>query len=55
MPQRPLEVSSECTGRSSHFLRHGTVSHQWMTTLHFCEKGVKLVPACIKMTCYKEM
>ena len=53
--QTSLVVSSECAGRPSHFLRHGMVSHQGVTTLHFCKKGVKLVPACIKTTCYKEM
>ena len=31
------------------------VSHQGVISLHFCEKGVKLVPECIKRTCYKEL
>jgi len=30
------------------------VSYQGVTHLHFCKKGVKLVPECIKRTCYKE-
>ena len=46
--QTSLEVSSECTGSPSHFLPHSTVSHQGVTTLHFCKKGVKLVPECIE-------
>ena len=32
----------------------GGVSHQGCH-LHFCKKGVKLVPDCIKRTCYKEL
>ena len=31
------------------------VSHQGMTHLNFCKKGVKLVSECIKRTCYKEL
>jgi hypothetical protein len=31
------------------------VSHQGVTPLHFCKKGAKLVPKCIKMMCFKEM
>ena len=31
------------------------VSHQGVTHLHFCKKGVKLVPKCIKRACYKEL
>ena len=31
------------------------VSHQGVTQLHFCLKGVKLVSECIKRTCYKEL
>ena len=31
------------------------VPHQGVTHLHFCKKGVKLVPECIKRTCYKEL
>ena len=40
--QTSLEVCSEGAGRPSHFLRHGMlgVSHQGVTPLHFCEKGV---------------
>jgi hypothetical protein len=26
-----------------------------VTPLHFCRKGVKLVPDCIKRMCYKEL
>ena len=31
------------------------VSHQVVTPLHFCQKGLKLVPECNKRTCYKEL
>ena len=31
------------------------VSHQGVTHLHFCKKGVKMVSECIKRTCYKEL
>jgi hypothetical protein len=31
------------------------VSHQGVTHLHFCKKGVKLASECIKRTCYKEL
>ena len=31
------------------------VSHQVVTHLHFCKKGVKLVSGCIKKMCYKEL
>jgi len=31
------------------------VSHQGVTHLHFCKKGVKLVSECIKRMCYKEL
>ena len=31
------------------------VSHQGLTTLRFCEKGVKLMPEYIKRICYKEL
>ena len=31
------------------------VSHQGVTHLHFCKKGMKLVSECIKRTCYKEL
>jgi len=58
--QTSLDEISESAGRPSHFLRHGLVGgrgkfHQGVTLLHFCEKGVKLVPECIKRTCYKEL
>ena len=33
----------------------GGVSHQGVTPLHICEKGVKLVPECMKRMCYKEL
>jgi len=49
------EECSEGAGRPSPFLRHGLagVSLQGVTRLNFCKKGVKLVPECIKRTCYK--
>jgi len=31
------------------------VSYQWVTHLHFCKKGVKLVSESIKRACYKEL
>jgi hypothetical protein len=31
------------------------VSHQGVTPLYFCEKGMKLVPECIKTMCFKEL
>jgi hypothetical protein len=31
------------------------VSHQGVTHLHVCKKGVKLVSECIKRTCYKPL
>jgi hypothetical protein len=31
------------------------VSHQGVTHLHVCKKGVKLVSECIKRTCYKAL
>jgi hypothetical protein len=31
------------------------VSHQGVTHLQFCKKGVKLVSECIKRTCHKEL
>jgi len=55
--QKSLEVHSEGGGRPSHFLRHGLVGgcpiREWH--LHFCKKGVKLVPDCIKRMGYKEL
>jgi hypothetical protein len=30
------------------------MSHQGVTHLHICKKGVNLVSKCIKRTCYKE-
>jgi hypothetical protein len=33
----------------------GGGSHQGGTPLHFCKKGVKLVPQCIKMMCFKDL
>ena len=31
------------------------ISHQWLTHLHFCKKGSKLVSKRIKWTSYKEL
>jgi hypothetical protein len=31
------------------------VSHQGVTPLHFCKKGVKLVSECMTRTCYKQL
>jgi hypothetical protein len=55
--QTSLEVSSEGAGRPSPFLHHGLVGvvPSGGDTSSFSEKGVKLVPECIKRTCYKEL
>jgi len=48
---------SEGAGRPSpsYVMVWWEVSHHGVTHLHFCKKGVKLVPECIKRTCYKEL
>ena len=55
--QTSNELRFEGTGRPSPFPRHGLVGGvpSGVTHLHFCEKGVKLVPECINRTCYKEL
>jgi len=55
--QTSLGVHSEGAGMPSPFLRQvwWEVSHQGVTHLHFCKKGVKLVPECFTRTCYKEL
>jgi len=40
---------------SSYVMVWWEVSHQGVTYLHFCKKGMKLVSKCIKSTCYKEL
>jgi hypothetical protein len=53
-PARQREVSKGVE-RPSPFLHHGLVgvSHQEVTSLHFCERGWKPVPKYIKRMCYK--
>ena len=52
-----LEVHSEGAGghHFSYVMVWWKVSHQGVTHIHFCKKGVKLVSECIEMTCYKEL
>ena len=38
----------------SYIMLRCKVSHQGVTHIHFCKKGVKLVSECIKRMCYKE-
>jgi len=55
--QTSVEVHSEDAGRPSpsYVMVWWEVSHQGVTTLHLCKKGVKLVSECIQRTCYKEL
>jgi hypothetical protein len=55
--QMSLEVSSERQGghHPSYVMVWWGLSHQGVTPLHFCKKGVKLVPEHIKRTCYKQL
>jgi hypothetical protein len=57
MLKRPLRCVSRVQGghHTSNVMVWWGVSHQGVTYLHFCEKGVKLVPECTNRTCYKEL
>jgi len=57
MFKRPLRCLPRVQGchHPSYVMVWWEVSHQGVTHLHFCKKGVKLVPECIKRTCYKEL
>ena len=56
MLKRPLRYILRVQGwdHPSYVMVWWEVSHQGVTHLHFCTKGVKLVSECIKRTCYKE-
>jgi hypothetical protein len=57
MLKRPLRCILRVQGchHPSYVMVWWEVSHQGMTHLHFCKKGVKLVAVFIKRTCYKEL
>jgi hypothetical protein len=57
MLKRPLRYILRVQGchHSSYVTVWWEVSHQRVTYLHFCKKGVELVSECIKRTCYKEL
>ena len=51
------EVCSEGAGghHTSCLMVWWGLSHQGVAPLYFCEKMMKLVPECVKRTCYKEL
>ena len=57
MLKRPLRCILRVQGghHASDVMVWWEVSHQGVTHLHFCKKGVKLVSENIKRTCYKEL
>ena len=57
MLRRPLRCIVRVHGchRPSFVMVWFEVSHQEVTHLHFCKKGVKLVSECIQRTYYKEL
>jgi hypothetical protein len=54
--QTSFEVRPECAGgyHPSYVMVWWGASHQGVTPLHFCEKGVKTGSECIKRMFYKE-